>query len=150
MSFCNGRGRCFKLCGCDCKKQEPCHCGHRDHKPLQSGPHENIAYCQEPCVFPCELLPCKNYRFCRENHPECILDCQNQMCVTCADMSLYVKFLSERGLCHECKYVSDLLLELQCKTHRVCWTCWNHTIGTKQKMNFLACPLCKPQEPWWN
>ncbi len=149
MPLCNGRGRCFKRCGCDCKKEEPCTCGHREHRPLVSGPVETRLYCQELCVFPCELLPCKNYRFCKERHPERILDCQNQMCVPCADMSLYVSFLGEKGVCHECKFVRDIL-ELQCKIHRVCWTCWHQIIGAKQKSNFLSCPLCKPQEAWWN
>jgi hypothetical protein len=149
MSICNGRGRCFKLCGCSCKKEEPCHCGHRDHTPIRSGSLENIMYCQEHCVFPCELLPCRNYRFCMEKHPERILDCQNQMCVACADMAQYLRYTGDKGPCHECK-IANGLFELQCKKHRICWFCWHSKIEAKQRANFLACPLCKPQEAWWN
>lgn len=153
MSSCEGRGGCIQQCCCICYEDEEyevpsevCSCSHRDHTHLIGGMTESDIYCQKECLHNCHLVKCHNYRMCKQECPQWVLDCDNGMCKNCAIVIGRIKFLDEKDDCPICKENKDMI-EISCGEHKVCLDCWKKWSNTSTQIP-LTCPLCR--DPIWN
>lgn len=151
MSFCDGNGHCIQQCGCRCYddsdyeiESEICSCGHRNHTHIIGGSNEYDIYCQQECIYNCQLIECNNYRLCGRKLPQNVLNVHNGMCPDCAIRFGKLRFTNEIIECPICTEERDGIL-LSCTKHSICINCLVQMVETNSSMSIipLTCPMCR-------
>ena len=149
MSNCEGNGKCYIDCSCECYDAETdidhkvCTCGHRSH---------NMKYCRkDPCVHNCEFIKCKNFDICGISTPKWDMDNHPGGAIgLCFECWSYRGDLKQTIKPEECCICSEekILLELSChSTHKLCLDCWEKTINSQKFPS--KCPLCRKDIGCW-
>ena len=136
MSVCKKNGECLQSCMCDCydenadKYLDECVCGHREHN----------GYCPSSC---CQLVECRNHKFCGQGCPQWVADCNYGVCMDCAiqmGKHVYTNQIVDCCVCLENKK----MIVLKCN-HKVCNDCWfKITIyEVENTVRRSLCPLCR-------
>lgn len=165
---CQGDGRCFIQCCCDCKSNcncecnsntnctkefdetgvkfgcdgRCCNCKHIDNCEWVNGIHK---YCNNWCLVPancqhnCKFEKCVNYIICNGKAARWYLDCNNGCCGAGCDMQYGpLTFLEEIKECCIC-FENKKMIKLLCN-HKFCLDC---IIKHCDKSYLNKCPLCR-------
>jgi hypothetical protein len=149
MSNCEGDGKCYKYCECECYDYarnivfDICSCGHRSH---------NLKYCRvDTCIHNCKFIKCNNFDTCGISTPE--WDMMNHpggemgLCFKCWAYYGKLKRTSQPENCAIC-LEDKILVELSChSTHKLCIDCWDKTVDAKKFPS--ECPLCRKHIGSW-
>lgn len=157
MNSCSGNGSCFSLCLCACYDYDdplaPCSCSHGGHKQIHGG-HDDFVFCQVPCGYKCALLPCANYKFCKQLRPQHMFGIFH-LCEDC-DKHVGPLHFYKNDVCDLCKHahrVNPIVCKNEslcmhnndlvslCKKHKMCIPCFR-MIYRESLTAPVCCPWC--------
>jgi hypothetical protein len=150
MTECQGNGKCYKKCDCECFEGEEddddeapdrvCSCVHKEH----------FGFCPNDCQYACSLIECRNFEYCGAKSPKWLHEYNYKMCINCViKMGPHEnsKHIEECPVC----FIEKEMNVLKCG-HKICNKCWYiiTDIGYNNiKGNFNpACPLCRNKNIW--
>lgn len=103
--------------------------------------HTQNTYHISSCIHNCMPVKCPNYLVCRSVHPQCILNINNGICLTCR-VSFNIRLsISNRDKCSLCEQTNIVVKRLTCE-HKICTNCFQKIhFDNKNKISSI-CNLC--------